>query len=57
MPEKLPVQEQVEDEQDGKGKTCNIMIQDPVMPGYSHPRNPAAAFSPTGGEEKVQDPR
>jgi len=55
MPEEFHVQEQMEDEQGGKNKTRDIMVQNPVMPGYSHPRNPAATFTAAGGEKNVQD--
>jgi len=36
MPEKFPVKQQVDNEQYGECKTRNVMVQDPVMPGYAH---------------------
>lgn len=54
IPEILPVQEHVDDEQGGEGKTCNVMIKDPVMPGYPHPCDPAASPPATGWQEEVQ---
>jgi hypothetical protein len=46
MPEKFPVQEQVEDEQGSEDQTCIVMHRDPRVPGNSHPWYPAAAASP-----------
>ena len=54
MPEKFPVQEQVDDEQGYEGKTRNIMEEDPVIPGNPHPGDPAATPSPTGRKEQEQ---
>lgn len=48
------MEEQVKDEQGCKKKTRTIMKKDPVMPGYPHPGDPAAAPAATGGKEEVQ---
>lgn len=52
MPEELPVQQQVDDEQGGEYKTRDIVIQDPVVPGNPHSGNPTA--SPPSAGRKVE---
>lgn len=48
------MQQEMENEQDGKRKTRDIVIQNPVMPGDAHPCHPAPAPSPARGQEEVQ---
>ena len=54
MPEKIPVEEQVDNEQDGERKSGDIMVQDPVMTGDSHPRYPVPAPSAPGRQVEVE---
>jgi hypothetical protein len=54
MPEKLPVQEQVDDEQCCEYETCVIVHRDPLVTGNTQIGGPAASPSATFREDKIE---
>ena len=54
MPEKLPVQEQVDDEQRCEYETCVIVHRDPLVTGNTQIGGPATPLPATLREDKIQ---
>jgi hypothetical protein len=54
-PEKLPVQQQVDDKQGGEHQARIIVHRDPLVPGNAEIGRPVATPSAVGRQEQVQD--
>jgi len=54
MPEKFPVQEQVDDEQRYENKTCVVMQRNPLIAGDAKVRYPAATPPAAFREDEIQ---